>query len=207
MEGESEWSRITRSLSFIRLDRMPFLIIPMDNLELINRVQSLEQSVFDLGREIALLRRKSDEASFEGFIKHQSIEKFHPCLEQQRLCENIDDPNNIMSFTPTTSTMFNGTHLRPALFAIREIKTHIDADIVDVMGVVESRTRVDIEVQFQTVEAEQYFSGKFKRGTTKIAPKVYHTFVHVANPVLFVTFLMKKYVDTIACWNSLHGTD
>lgn len=176
----------------------------MDNLN--QRLQVLEETVHELHKEVLRLRAKKGtnaDTSLQGFVQYQSIEAFHPCLDKYNLCPKVDNPNNTMCFTPTTYAMFTGTCSRPPLLAIREVKTHPDPEVVDVLGTAERRYRVDLAVEFHSVDVEELFTGNFKDGSEKMGPLEYETFVHVDNPTEFVGFLMKRYNKTISCWNSL----
>lgn len=176
------------------------------------RLRVLERQVYALSKELQTLRDESGpssrerdaEVSFQGFLKFQTVEVFHPCLEKHRILdEKGENPNNIMCFTPTTHTMYAGTSCRPPLIAIREVKTYAEPEMVEVLGTFEKRFRVDVLVEFHSAEVESYFTGIFKDGSTKENATEYRTSVRVRNTSEFVNFLTEKYNKTIDLWNAL----
>lgn len=185
----------------------------MNSEQIAARFKVLERHVHNLSKELKELKElqtlrpksKEKEVSLQGFVQYQSIEVFHPCLEKHKILDDKgdDNPNNIMCFTPTTYTMYAGTSFRPPLLAIREVKTYPDAEMVEVLGTFEKRHRVDLVVEFHSVEVESYFTGILKNGSTKENPTEYRTSVHVPDPSEFVDFLSERYNKTISLWNVL----
>lgn len=177
----------------------------LESLE--NRLVKLHGEFQRLHADVTILRAQgkrgmTKEEVLDAYVKFQSIEAFHPCLDQYKIWSNAkpDTPNNILCLTPTTHYMFEGSSSRPPLLAIRAIKTHPKPEAVNLF---ETRHRVDLHVEFHSAEVEGFFGGVFKDGSSKISATGYETFVYVQNPVEFVGFLMKKYNTTISCWNSL----
>lgn len=172
------------------------------------RLTMLEKTVVDLHQELLSLRGVNVKNSWEGFVKYQSIEASHPFLDKYRIWpENIgdvssDNANNVLCFTPTTYTMFAGTSSHLPLMAIRDVKTYARPEIVKVLGALDTRHRVDLEIEFQSPEAERFFHGVLKDGSSKVGPVEYQTFVHVHNPSEFVRFLTERYKRTISSWDS-----
>ena len=184
----------------------------MDPEQVEKRLKVLERQVYNLSKQLQTLRglglkpeEKDAEVSLQGFIQYQSIEVFHPCLEKHKILDDKgdDNPNNIMCFTPTTHTMYAGTSLRPPLLAIRGVKIYPDPEMVEVLGTFEKRHRVDLAVEFHSVEVESFFTGVLKKGSTKENSTEYRTSVYVPDPSEFADFLSEKYNKTINVWNAL----
>lgn len=174
------------------------------------RISALERNVYELNKEILSLRADKKKVvmidpSLRAFAQHQSIEVLHPCFQKVSLCtdgETSGNPNNVMCFTPTTLNMFVGTPTQAPLFSIQPIRTQPEPHIVEVDGKLERRFCVDILVEFQSVEAESFFTGILKDGSSKITPTEYETYVLVHEPKEFVNFLTQRYLKTLERWSA-----
>lgn len=182
---------------------------------LFTKVESLERSVFQLGKEVQEVRLLQVEkkpnvvvdSSLQGFAQLQSFEEIHPFFKKTKIVsDRPDNPNNFMCFTPTTLDMFVGTKSVPPLFTIQPTRTESVGVLYEVLGNVEKRFRVDIIVEFQNEEAAGFFNGILKHGSTKVTPTEYESFVHVQNPEEFVEFLTTKFSQTMERWGKIRGS-
>lgn len=175
-----------------------------------DRIGKLEQVIRKLTKDVADLRaekRRADNTSLQGLVQYQSIEAYHPCFVQHKLSTDAgvaNSPNNVLCFTPTTLAMYTGSCCStPPLLAIKVLKTRDDAEVVEILGTLEKRHRVDLLVEFHSAEVENFFTGLFKDGSRQAGPLRYETFVHVDNPTEFVRLLTDRYKKTMSCWDSL----
>lgn len=179
-----------------------------DQQLLLQRLTYLEKSLADLQREVLCLRNVNVKNSWEDYVKYQSIEACHPCFQKYHIWPDdvgdvsADNPNNVICFTPTTYTMFVGSSSRTPLLAIRALRTHESAETVRVLGALDTRHRVDVEVEFRSPDAESYFHGLLKDGSSKVGQQTYETFVHVHNPSEFVGFVTERYRKTLSSWDA-----
>lgn len=173
---------------------------------LCSRVEDLEKKVYTLTKEIQRKSKIVLKPGLEGFADHQSFEEVHPCFKKTKIfvnsCIPSENPNNYMCFTPTTMEMFMGSDSIP-LISIFPLRTASTPQFFENAGKVEARFRVDILIEFFSVEAAGYFTGSMKNGSSRVSETEYESFVHVLNPKEFVEFLTNKGKHTQSRWASV----
>lgn len=146
-----------------------------------------------------------------GLARFQSLEEYHPKFESCHMYDkkNPEDPaypnhkknkNNRLCLTPTAHALYDSVSSECAYFAVKVLKTYDEAKVFEVDGSLETRYRVDVAVEFMSLEARGYFTNVFKKDTQTISPTEVHSFVHVENVKEFVAFMTWKYEDTTRQW-------
>lgn len=146
-----------------------------------------------------------------GLARFQSLEEYHPKFESCHMYDkkNPEDPaypnhknnrNNRLCLTPTAHALYDSVSSECAYFAVKVLRTYEEAKVCEVDGKLEARYRIDVAVEFMSIEARGYFTNVFKDGTETISPTEVHSFVEVENVGEFVAFMTWKYKDTTRQW-------
>lgn len=147
-----------------------------------------------------------------AYARCQSIEEYHPKFQKCHMYgrkepedpgkpNHVSNPNNKICLTPTAHAGYDSVPSECAFFAIKALKTYDEPTVFEIKGKMETRYRVDVAVEFVSLEASGYFRGiMFKEGFIAVSPTEIHSFVHVLNPAQFVDFMMWKYKNTKDQW-------
>lgn len=151
-------------------------------------------------------------ASWSSLATYQSIEplgyqgatRFQKChLKSQCECskEEKKNPNNMICLTPNVHCMIDGSDQVPPTLRIKATGSDsTPCECREDTGVMKTRYRVDLLIDFPSSEARDGFSGGFKDGSERVDAWTYKTFVHVYDAEEFMAFVAWKYKDTTDKW-------
>lgn len=161
---------------------------------------------FQSGSEVSLIAPSSATAIFQSVeppaVVKQSCHMYGSKKpKREDLSNHVSTPNNRVCLSPTLHVLYDGYEGGMApVFAIKPLTIHEEPVVVCGGGVSETRFKVDVVLEFMSVDAKGMFNGGFKAGYVQRSPTESLTWVHVLDPQEFWKFMMWKYEDTKGKW-------
>lgn len=161
---------------------------------------------FQSGSEVSIIAPFSATAIFQSIeppsVVKQSCHMYGKKKpKREDLPNHVTNVNNRICLSPTLRVLYDGYEggMSP-VFAIKPLTIHETPVVVCGGGVSETRFKVDVVLEFMSIEAKTMFNGGFKAGYIHTDPTEFVSSVHVLDPQEFWKFMMWKYDDTKTEW-------
>lgn len=117
------------------------------------------------------------------------------------LPNHVTNDNNRVCLSPTLHVLYDGYEngMSP-VFRMKPVQVYPEPVHVVGGGVTEVRYKVDVLLEFVSLEATAMYNGRLKENHVRRTPTEFLTFVHVLDPDEFSNFMMWKYDDTTKKW-------
>lgn len=117
------------------------------------------------------------------------------------LPNHVTNANNRICLSPTLHVLYDGYEngMSP-VFRMKPVEVHSQPVQVVVSGVMEVRYKVDVLLEFMSIEATSMYNGRLKENHVRRSQTEFLTHVHVLDPEEFSRFMMWKYDDTTKKW-------